>query len=178
MTRDQVKAIFPNAADEAISAFLNLHNSEKQGAVKNAQTLNDETLSKAQETESLKGTVETLQATVDQLTAQNKAAKTQANALSAQNGLVRAGMSEELAKMIAGKIATDSEEETINAINELVNAYSAQETARKQAEAQERADRMLTPNLGGTKVDPAIAIAQRLGQETNTKNQSSLSDFT
>lgn len=178
MTRDEIKSLFPDATDEAISKMLNLHHSEMD-ARKRDNTDAAEKTAKIDEQAAL---IEALNKQVESLTAKYSAAQKASNTTAAIAKLVKAGMNEDLAKSIAGTTVTDDEKATNGAIDAIVAAYAAQEKTRQDALAAQQLHGMPKPQQSGTEgnsgTSSAAEYGKRLGEKVaSRKNIGTLDDF-
>ena len=178
MTREEIKALFPDATDEQISSMLNLHHKEMDARKRD----NSDAAEKTAKIDEQAATIDELRKQVESLTASYSAAKKASNTTAAIAKLVKAGMDEELAKSIAGTTVTDDEKATGTAIDTIVSAYAAQEKTRQDALAAAQLRGMPKPQAGGTGeksgASSAAEYGKRLGEKVaNRKNSGTLEEF-
>lgn len=140
MTREQVKAIFPDATDEHIDAFLNANGADINKAKKSAADNNAEferLKAIEKEYEKLKGSTLTEQEKLQkQLEAAEKAEKLfkrQTNKVSAEKLFVAAGLKDDEYSELLEYIVTEDTDQTTKTAMSFVGILKAQKAATEKA---------------------------------------------
>jgi hypothetical protein len=156
MTREQVKAIFPDATDEQIDAFLNAHGSDVNKAKKSAADNNAEfERLKGIETEyeKLKGSTlteqEKLQKQIEAAEKAEKLYKKQTNKVAAEKLFVTAGLKDEDYSELLESIVTEDAEHTTKTATSFVGILKAQKEATEKAVKEELMRNNPKPPAGG-----------------------------
>lgn len=146
MKREEILELFPDATDEQISKLLNKHHGE-MNAAKKADTEATEKAAKADEQAQ---TIATLQAQIEKLTADYSASRKANNTAKAVAALMKAGMDEAFATALAAGVVTDDAKASETNVANLATAFTAMETARQNALAQQGLKDMPLPQNPGT----------------------------
>lgn len=144
MTREQVKAIFPDATDEQVDSILNSHGAElakAKSVPKTAQEELDRLKAVEAEFEKLKGSTLTEQEKLaKQLEAAEKAEKLfkkQTNKVAAEKMFVAAGLKDEDYSELLESIVTEDAEHTTKTATSFVGLLKAQKEATEKAVKEE-----------------------------------------
>lgn len=154
MTKEQIKAQFPDATDEQISALLAINGTDVTEASKNnvdpavlKQLQDDSAAYKKLQEESLTD-AEKIQKALDDAAASKKDYEKKANKLDAEKILVAAGLTEEDYKdLIDGIVSDDAEATKTMATNFATLIKNQKESAVKKAK-EEMMDNTDTPGGG------------------------------
>ena len=193
MQRDDIKkvlsALVPDdtksdAVEAAVSGLLNLFHGELNAA-KKASADAAEKAAKAEEKAATADTAAAenaaLIAKVEKLSADLAAANKRTNTANAIAKLRAAGMAETLANSIAATSVSDDETATGKAIDAIVTAFTAQETARQAEAAKSGMLGMKFPSPdgnGGAASTPEVELARKLGRERSVAHSGNgLADF-
>ena len=178
MSRDDVKAIFPEATDEQISAFLNSHHNDVKAesaaaaktAAEQAQTAYNTALEnlknaqkQADDSKAEKNDVETrlqqLQQNFDAMRAENAKLQNRAAAISA---FTDAGIaSEQFAPLLDGIVTEDAEKTSALATN-IITALTAVRDSAKSAAKQELIQGTPAPAPGAVPATPETTYQNAL----------------
>ena len=178
MSRDDVKAIFPEATDEQISAILNSHHNDVKAesaaaaktAAEQAQTAYNTALEnlknaqkQADDSKAEKNDVETrlqqLQQNFDAMRAENAKLQNRAAAISA---FTDAGIaSEQFSPLLDGIVTEDAEKTSALATN-IITALTAVRDSAKSAAKQELIQGTPAPAPGAVPATPDVAYQNAL----------------
>lgn len=162
MKREEILELFPDATDEQISKLLNKHHGE-MNAARRADT---EAAEKAAKSDEQAQTILDLQKQIEKLTADNAAVRKTNNTAKAVAALMKAGMDEAFATALAAGVVTDDAKASEANVANLATAYTAMESARQAALAQQGLKDMPLPQHPGagasttTDVDYAKKLAE------------------
>lgn len=145
MKREEIIELFPDATDEQISKLLNKHHGELNAARK-ADT---EAAEKAAKSDEQAQTIASLQAQIEKLTADYSASRKANNTAKAVASLMKAGMDEAFATALAAGVVTDDAKASEANVANLATAFTAMETARQTALAQQGLKEMPKPQNPG-----------------------------
>lgn len=155
MTREQVKKLFPDAAEEQISAILDANSADIGKAKKGG--ISDEELQKLKDKAKLHDDYEETQKTSEEkLTKALKEAEDLKlsnlkllNKTKAAGVFVAAGMTEEEYSTFIDGIVSDNEENTLALANSLVSTLNAKVEAKEKSVKAELLKSTPTPPAGG-----------------------------
>lgn len=155
MTREQVKKLFPDAAEEQISAILDANSADIGKAKKGG--ISDEELQKLKDKAKLHDDYEEAQKTSEEkLTKALKEAEDLKlsnlkllNKTKAAGVFVAAGMTEEEYSTFIDGIVSDNEENTLALANSLVSTLNAKVEAKEKSVKAELLKSTPTPPAGG-----------------------------